>query len=574
MASNTTLIVFGDKVPRQLKTDRFDTVFADKSLRYSLDRHGSRFVNINTLVDIPSIYEAAKFQDELTRASFSNGNRVPKEFAYKGFELWWIHYDSMFRNLCIPYTRYRRLLEHLESYSHVTIYNSQHRNLFENYLKVRGITVTICNCSDRGRLWPTPGIVLQLLFTIISLPVMVVLRQRILVFIGDKFDKDKDHDFRMGLIYEELRGRKLSFVEFIRSLDSWHVTLTHFFVRMRPVVYSEAIVFVGGILALFTGGRRKMKGELEKLTRVVDTYERFKILMSSEYLHHFYDDVWAIRIMCGILGLSGVRKAFVTAAMDRNFHTVLALKLRRVPIVGIMHGVSSRFGTPYDYMTGFDGKSMSVDSYGVWSEWWRENYLKNSDVYKPEQLVVSGPMRPVLGKSVSQESGRLTRVLFVSEQTVDPEEAMPYLTKLLSLSNIDLTIKFRPFRDGFEDWLKENHPEILNSSKVKIVRGSMQEAINNTDVALGCHSTGVLEALLQLKVPVFLNSHKWGDYYGLADEPGREILFARDPDALPNKIEQAKSVPVQILNDMRVQYFGNPHKDGSKWVVDRLEDLG
>jgi len=176
-------------------------------------------------------------------------------------------------------------------------------------------------------------------------------------------------------------------------------------------------------------------------------------------------------------------------------------------------------------------------------------------------------------ESVVTTKGRLTRVLFIAEHGVEPIEVMPYLRELIDRQDIKLTIKFRPYRDGFESWLLQNEPQILKLQHVQIVKGGMQEAIQDVDVVVGFRSTAVLEALLQLKIPVFLHSQKWGDYYNMTETKEGWHFFAENPKELIERVKHAHNIQKDTLMKLREQYFGDPHKNGSAWVVDKLEQM-
>jgi hypothetical protein len=300
---------------------------------------------------------------------------------------------------------------------------------------------------------------------------------------------------------------------------------------------------------------------------------RFRLLLAAHYLRSAGDDRRAVQLMRLIYRLIGVRAAFFTAAMERNFHAVLACKLEGIPTVGIMHGVASRYGTPYDFMPGYHGeKRLSVDRYGVWSEWWRGYYLAQSAAYAPEQLVVSGPMRPFVAEDAPAAKGPV-RVLFVAEQTAVPEEVMPYLHALAARRDVTLAVKFRPFRDGFEEWLKRHEPALLSRQDISFSKGSMQEAFHEADVAVGCHSTGVLEALLAGKAPLFIRTEKWGDYYEFTKSEETRPLFAESPEELVERLMSVRTtLPRALLTELRERYFGDPHKNGSEWVVAQLQE--
>ncbi|MBX4181706.1 hypothetical protein KW807_02475 [Candidatus Parcubacteria bacterium] len=421
------------------------------------------------------------------------------------------------------------------------------------------------------------GVLIQILITAISLPILAVKKISTIVYTGDKFDQGKDYDFRMKFIYEELRKRGMPFVEFIRGLEPWSKVISHAFKRGRPVVYSEAVVFVARFASVISGGHTRAREKFGNhlVTQESNPERRFKLLVSTQYLLGVYDDIWAIRMMKWILKVIGTKAACIPAASERSFHTVLGCKLNNIPSVGILHGVSSRYYNIYDFMPGFDGeRTLSVDLYGVWSEWWREHFIKYSQAYKPEQLAVSGPMRP-LEKStlkVEQVSKDKPRVLFVSEGVAVPEEVLPYLKALLNNESISLYITFRPYRDSFEIWLKNNHPDILQAfDSNKIIRQGINDAIGQCDVVVGSYSTSVLEALIQFKIPIFYSTKKWGDYYDLREYGDKHPFFAENPQEFIEKILEAHSVPLGTIKDLRERYFGDPYKNGSQWVVDRLQ---
>ncbi len=579
---NTVLVVFGKDFPAgHILRQKFNVIVANKMFQKDVEYLGCRFIELETLVGPGSVYEASTFLEELSLLTLPNGSRLTKSFFYKGYELWWIHYNSLFHYFCLPYTQYRKLLEYLKGFQGISFYRPPYKDLFFYYLQVYGCKVAVLRESSfKSPTFLPFGIFLQIVITFLCLPILMVRKHRLVLFTGDKFEKLKDYDFRMGFIYEELKQRDIPFVEFIRSLESWKTVLKHAIKRRRPVIYSEAVSFAGRFASILSGGRRcaKRRFDSHAFDSVINPEERFKLLIATKHLLGVYDDIWAIRIMKWILRSTGVRVALVPSVSERNIHAVLGCKLNDISTVGILHGVASRYANPYDFMSGFDGEKMfSVDVYGVWSEWWKEHYIKNSQAYKPEQLYVSGPMRPL---EVQKESniatgtqGEFITVLFIAEQTAAPSEVMPYLHKLLDRRDIKLTIKFRPGSDGFEKWLLQNEPQVLKLQHVQIIKGGMQEAIQNADVVVGCHSTGVLEALLQLKVPVFLRTQKWGDYYSMIEYSGGRRFFAENPVELIERIKGVYAISPDDIIDLREQYFGDPHKNGSKWVVDEIEQF-
>lgn len=555
----SALVIFGKDLPKKKLAwwKQFDVVLTGDKLE--------------EFIDPGSIYEASTFAEELSCLKMPDGTSISKSFIYEGYELWWIHYDSLFLYLCLPYTQYKRLLQYLKDFKNVYFYKPTFKTLFSSYLEAYGCKMTILREPGLKNLFFLPfGIMVQILLTFISLPILMIKRPKLMVFTGDKFEKSTDYDSRMIFIYQELCQKNLQFVEFIRSLESWKTVLKHAFVRKRPVIYSLAVAFIGKFVNFKSFDIKVSMNEPN---------DKFKLLLAISSLKSVYDDVCAIRIMRWILHIIGIKTAFIPAATERNFHTVLGCKLNSIPTVGILHGVASRYYNLYDFLPGFNGEKMlSVDKYGLWSEWWKEYYLKNSKAYNQGQLFVSGPMRPLLPKSANLDQSikqdNLIKVLFVSEQVAVPNEVFPYLKTLLKTENISLHLTFRPYRDGFEIWLKDNHPEIFDKfGEDKILRKGIYDAISKCDVIVGSYSTGVLEALLQLKIPLFFRTQKWGDYYNLKNYDKKQSFFAENPDELAEKIKNSRSVSPDAIKDLRERYFGDPYKNGSKWVVDQLEKV-
>lgn len=577
----SALVVFGEKLPHRWEKlwSTTNVVLANEGLRRDVEASGLAFVPLEPLIGAGSIYEASAFAEELSRLSLPDGSRLAKSFIYEGYEMWWTHYNGLFLYFCLPYTQYKELLGYLKDFQSVRLYRPPYRSLFLYYLQAHGRAVDILReeKSQTTGLLPL-GILLQVIITLLGLPILIIWRPRLMVFVGDKFEKGKDYDFRMRFIYQELRQRDLPFVEFIRSLESWKTVLAHFWRRRRPVIYSEGVALIGRFCSILSGAHAlaKRKFGAHAFISQTDPEMRFRFLIATHYLLGVYDDVWAIRLTKWIMRAIGIKSGLFTAALDRNFHAVLGCKLNAIPTVGILHGVSSRYYNVYDFLPAFDGvKTLSVDTYGLWSEWWKEYYVKNSKAYHREQLRVSGPMRPLEKSDGSSSAGAVRnqgpiRVLFVSEQLAVPNEVMPYLEALLNEPDIKLTIIFRHYRDGFRNWLAERRPELLKRGNVEIVEGEIQKAIGNSDVVVGSHSTAVLEALFQRRVPIFFQTRKWGDYFELKKYDEKHSFFAEDPNELIGRIKNIRFVPMDTIEDLRERYFGDPHKNGSAWVVDQI----
>ena len=566
----SVLVLFSDDIPRKGAAwwRQFDTIIAPEACAKTVRERGLSFVSIDDLIDGGNVQEASKMLGELAHTKLPDGSLVSKSVLYEGYELWWIHYNDLLYKFCMPYTEYSRLLEHVKDFRFVSFYKPPAGDLFRYFLDAYACRYRIIGVPSPV---PSLGTWLQGLLSLVSFLVLVITRPKLMLWTSDLFDPPRDHDFRMRFIYEELYTRKLPFVEFIRSLESTSIVLAHALRRRRPVIYSHAVcLIVSSVARLFT--RYAQPRTMPNLS----VGQHFQFLLSTHYLRDRKADIWSIRTMAVLLTCIGVRSAIIDAATSRTFHEVLGCKLSSIPTTGILHGAVSRAYYPSDFMPEYTGtKSLSLDAYGVWSPWWKEFYVAHSKVYTPEQLHVSGPMRPLVRSEAGHAKpplvfGRPIQVVFVAEQLAAPAEIIPYLSALLIEPGIDLYIKFRSYRDGFERWLQEHRLDILEQmDSAHILHGSMGDAIALADVVVGSHSTGVLEALLSLKPPVFFYTPKWGDYYDLRSRGSGYNLYADDPQELIRCIMESTHMPREILEELQLMFFGDPYMNGSRWVVER-----
>ena len=575
---DSILVIFTSDLPKKNQSwwQQFDFVVASTRLKSVIDNHGLTFIDIETLLDPGSVQEASGLIARLPLLENHDGRRISKLVNYHGYELWWVNYDNLMYKFCLPYTQYRRLLEYLETFLMIYLYEPPFPNLFRHFLDAHKCQYTIKPENKFEKRLPL-GILLQVILSVPFLLWLKIRNPKLMVWTSDKFDPPRDHDFRMRLIYEELRRKNINFVEFIRSMESSSTVLLHALKRRRPVIYSYAIVTIVRALANFFSKKSRDGVAGLFLSAETSAEQKFWFFVATNYLHNTRGDILTIQVMKFILKFIGIKAAIISMATNRNFSEVLACKLLGISTIGIQHGAALRYYAVADFMEQFDGeKKLSVDKYGLWSEWWRQYYLKNSKAYKLEQLFVSGPMRPLEDRGILTQTPALredrVKVLFVPGQLAEPEETIRYLCSLLETKDLAIYITFRPYHDSFERWMKESKPEILEKiGGERILRGSIHDAIAWCDIVVGSNSTGVLEALLQLKPLVFFYTNKWRDYFELESLESVHPFFVRTPRELVEVIRRSRNVPVEILKELQNRFFGDPHLNGSKWVVEQAE---
>ena len=107
------LVVFAGVLPRRWLQSRrtINVIVAKETLRRDIEAMGFKFISIESFVEAGSVQEASTFAEELSRLTLPDGSRLAELFTYKGYELWWIYYTSLFLYFCLPWTQYKNLLE-------------------------------------------------------------------------------------------------------------------------------------------------------------------------------------------------------------------------------------------------------------------------------------------------------------------------------------------------------------------------------------------------------------------------------------------------------------------------------
>ncbi|NUQ00845.1 MAG: hypothetical protein HUU35_13430, partial [Armatimonadetes bacterium] len=266
-----------------------------------------------------------------------------------------------------------------------------------------------------------------------------------------------------------------------------------------------------------------------------------------------------------LLRWTGVRHLVGWEFANRQALLTIAAKCEGIPVSGFMHGAGMRTYMAHEFMPEFQAaRPHGPDRFGVWSEWWREYYQRQSKLYG--SVEVSGPMRPaaVLAKGERGPREGPLRVLWISEPLIHPSEVIDYLDAVRARH--ELVIKIRPAnKDRFYSALLELRPDYAQTPAVD---GSIHEAVANADVVVGSHSTAVIEASLQETPFVLVATQQWGDYFEVADGV-QPALYVTTPADLLVSIDAHGTAPDRgRIRQLRERFFGQPGASGTAWLAE------
>jgi hypothetical protein len=283
------------------------------------------------------------------------------------------------------------------------------------------------------------------------------------------------------------------------------------------------------------------------------------------------------RILKRALQFQRAQRAVIFDDNRHNHELIAACLSLGIPVLGFQHGVFNKFHAGLMDFGFSGGRPHAFDRYGVWSDLFRDRLLRDSALFGPDRVFVSGPVRPPEEESLDRtgeretrkadESSKKIRVLVVSEPLARKHEVAPYLQTLLRDPQFELYLKLRP---GESERSLEEYS--LTADRVRLLRtGTVYEALAQVDVAVGTYSTVLYEAVLARTPIVWMKTSR---AYGRELAEDRLAEAAHRPEELPGAIRKAVASRAAELDQRRELVWGKDIRDGSKSLVEELKRLG
>lgn len=512
---------------------------------------------------------------EVNSYFFKNLASKLKQYT-KNERTYWAIYDSYFLQVALPYTEYQECLKNIGGAQKVWTENASpiQENLVRSWCQAHHISYQDGGKSHKNLARKMISWSLDFNLGLLSLIFFIYFYLRfrhhpkkLAIWTGDHLSSDKDYDVRLGDFYPALRNTDVPYLEFVRSSGlRFRTLLKNLFRRSRPVIYYQA---VHNVLTSLNQWRPLPSQEIffsnpqdDFLFRAALNFCPF--LWSLEALLPFTTFLFKkLKPQSLLVWFLSSRTALLNwAAQDAGIKTV-----------GIMHGLSHLKYMGHEYMPEYSGHPLGPDVFGVWGEHWLQEFREHSKIYGPQALRLSGPLRPIKIKSTSAQSVETSEILFISEQSLDATEAIPYLNELLQ-QGLKVKLKIRNFgNDLFYSKLKALAPHLLQ--KLELETRSIEECLPSAHVVVGTHSTILLEACSYGIPVVFYHSKKWGDLLQMKKQAAPWPIFAQTPADLTHSIGQIlqQKNPMEMkafCQNLALQYFGPG--DGAQWLLQECLD--
>jgi hypothetical protein len=502
----------------------------------------------------------------------SSGRRISSLVVEDGFEPWWYAQDRLLRFYLVPLTQIFPLLEAASNVDAIRV-DGAPSDLERVLRAVAGksgfgcLPPSAASRSAKGILGE--GAMLAVAWA--SLAAFRLARRDTVFFIIDQVSPGMRHDFRFAPLYREFDRAGFRYAEYAHTLLP-RQALGNFIRRRRPVFFLES----ADSWARWTGCRIASPplidppagGSLE---------DRALWALVPTILDMCALSVARQRILKRALQFQRAQRAVIFDDNRHNHELIAACLSLGIPVLGFQHGVFNKFHAGLMDFGFSGGRPHAFDRYGVWSDLFRDRLLRDSALFGPDRVFVSGPVRPPEEESLDRtgeretrkadESSKKIRVLVVSEPLARKHEVAPYLQTLLRDPQFELYLKLRP---GESERSLEEYS--LTADRVRLLRtGTVYEALAQVDVAVGTYSTVLYEAVLARTPIVWMKTSR---AYGRELAEDRLAEAARRPEELPGAIRKAVASRAAELDQRRELVWGKDIRDGSKSLVEELKRLG
>lgn len=542
---------------------------------------------INDYLEVESLKKANDLLREVALAEDERGQRISDLTKWHGYKLWWMFYKKLLNAYCLPITKYGRLFDELKAAKKVKVYcqDINFNNLASLFLHSQNIpfefALKIRINSLIQKLSSLLNILVKVFISFVSLVVLSFIRPKVMIMTTDTFCKRGKYEFRLHNIFREILKRKICYAQFIYASDRLKNIFPRFFSRGRPVIYSDSIFdlfcWIDDATAFIMSFFQTKKRKSSLATTISMRINR----------HNMWSSQLTISVLSFIMKLIGLRSAYLLNNDSRYMHELISAKIAGIKTVGNQHGIETKEYHVNRFMEELETREPNLghDVYGVWSISFKEDLEKNSKVYFGDKVEVSGLLQyesewdnvDSIIQDREEFDGKI-RVLWISEPLLDVSEAVPYIRFLLKDPNIIVLLKVRPgvkkikgklSKDIFLEKLQDKYKDIF--SRIKIVDLEMHEAIKQADLAIGSHSTALIELLAQNKPFVLFETKKWGDFFGLDSHNQFSDIYAHSPEELHSYILKKRNNRNSAVS-LRKYFLGDKPIDAGKWAVEQLLD--
>ena len=386
--------------------------------------------------------------------------------------------------------------------------------------------------------------------SLISYGILVITRQHVLIFSGDRPTSPQGGDFRLAGVYAFLAKAHIPYIEIFYTTLS-RLFFKHLATRGRPAMYLEAVDAVARLVV--RRGARDVEAYIATLDLGVfgEDAEVLRSMLRST-VRRVPLSLFRIRALAALLRPTAVR-ALLTIDNVRHYHElVAACKKVGIHTYAFQHGQFGKYQVGWLQAAREPGNIVKPEKLVVWSEYWRDELTRLGTYFTPGELFVggqaSGGTHESLPPREGRGQGRGGRVLVPFETDISRDEVLAYMAVLRQLP--DTSIYFKPRADRS---LKDQLATYGLVEKEVAVITDTRHALTETDVVLGSKSTFLYDAIAYGKPVVFIKTVM--DHAAALATRGL-VSEARTPTDLPRALAEAARTPQAKLERRKERLVG------------------
>ena len=405
---------------------------------------------VTDYLDRPNQDAALDLLRRLNALADRDGHAFTGRVRYHGYEPWWFHQQAVFHRYLLPYTRYQHLITRLASADRIVADDCP-----PDLSTLLRLTLD-SRCDLQLRESPRPRPIQRLrkriagsgyrVATLMAAALGRLRRPEAIVYAIDVLGRGRACDPRIERLYRLLEDEGVSFTEITWSVDPRRA-LRNWWQRRRPCLYIQ------GFEVPVSPARRPANGQ-----SIGDVSMRLedRLLMglaTQVMLPAAKTSVRLIEKLERVVQFLGVRRAFFIDDYRHAYELVVACKRCGIPTLGVQHGQFNAYSVGL-MAYGFDAPQRhSFDRYWLWSPFFRDQLLRQSDLYRETDVFVGGPAQvfdePAAPADLSarRTANTRVRVLWLAEQyesSLQRSEVTPYVARLMADPRVEVAIKLHP----------------------------------------------------------------------------------------------------------------------------------
>ena len=407
------------------------------------------------------------------------------------------------------------------------------------------------------------------LFRLIFLKIIRPKDKYTIVHTSNNFHKNKKYDYRMSYLIEELDNQKIKTCFFIRTKHYFPKIIINYLKRGRLSFYSDNIITLSSLLLslkdIFSKSSYKTnlpKNEFDNFSLEIIFKDHLKRVRLIKINNYFFSILYKTLNANFFIGDNG----------ERAIMEFLSAKYNSLQTIYFQHGTEFSFSMINKFIKNSNAPNLNFLSHDIlyaWNEYWKDYYIKNSNVYKNNNVKVGGYFRNIENSQKyiikNEIIPKKKSILFLIEMLTPIQEIIPFVKSLID-EGFSIVFKLRPQQKDAGD----NQYQLLRNELKKM--NLLNKNIDSTDdrfedldlsiyeCAVGSYTTALMDCLNGGLDIFFIDTLTWSDCFNLSADINTKNFYCESPKKLINQINNLEKIRT-YRDFLEKQFLPNKNKN-------------